>query len=193
MTRLGLFLLASLVVAPYVAACSSDGSSTPMGLPATKSLAKPPSLPSAASFTSTPLPAGTPTEVYTRVARGLLTCWFGSNGPLKPAYIYHADASPPSKGAGAVIDIHARDVAATDPRALRAWRVGIKQGSERTDLDIENFKLSPQMAERLEADVRRWAGNQEGCGEAPVADGWGASAAIPVADTEPNTAAKKKK
>ena len=28
-----------------------------------------------------PRPVGAPTEIYTRVARGILTCWFGPGGP----------------------------------------------------------------------------------------------------------------
>jgi hypothetical protein len=192
MTRLGAAWIAILTMAPLLGGCSSDGTTTPIGLPATESLPKLPALPTVASFTSGPLPTGTPTEIYTRVARGLLTCWFGSNGPLKPTYIYHADATPPSKGGGAVIDIHSRDLAATDPRALRAWRVAIKKGDERPVLEIENFKLAAPMAERLDADVRRWAGDQEGCGEAPVAEGWGASAAIPVVNKKPEKPVKRK-
>ncbi len=39
-----------------------------------------------------------PTDVYTRIARGALTCWFGAAGPLKGTHIYHAEAAPASQG-----------------------------------------------------------------------------------------------
>lgn len=132
-----------------------------------------------------PRPVGTSTEIYTRVARGILTCWFGPNGPLKPNYIYNADAQPPSKGGGAVIGIHNRDREASDPRSIRAWKLAIVPKPEGTELEIENLKLPPQFAEPLARDARRWAAGEEGCGEGPVTDGWDARApnpgAVPVA------------
>jgi hypothetical protein len=193
MARARFLLIAGLLVGPVLGGCSRDGTPTPMALPTTESLPKLPSLP-AAQFSSIPLPVGTPTEVYTRVARGLLTCWFGGNGALKPSYIYHADASPPSKGGGAEIDIHSREKTMSDPRALKAWSVSIKPGDGRTDIDIQNFKFHPEMAAKLEGDVRRWAGNQEGCAEAePVSAGWGAGTVVPVADTKKAPPDAKKK
>jgi hypothetical protein len=135
-----------------------------------------------------PRPVGTPTEIYTRVARGILTCWFGPNGPLKPAYIYNADALPPSKGGGAVIGIHNRDREASDPRSIRAWKLAIVPAPEGTSLEIENLKLPPNFAEPLARDARRWAAGEEGCGEGPVTGGWDAKA--PSA-TAPVVAKKK--
>jgi hypothetical protein len=115
-----------------------------------------------------PRPVGAPTEIYTRVARGILTCWFGASGPLKPAYIYHADAEPPSKGGGAVIGIHTRDKTVTDPRSIRAWKLAIIPAPEGTTLEIVNLKLPPAYAEALERDARRWAAGEEGCAPIPV-------------------------
>jgi hypothetical protein len=130
-----------------------------------------------------PRPVGAPTEIYTRVARGILTCWFGPSGPLKPGYIYFADADPPSKGGGAVISIHKRDREASDPRSIRAWKLAVVPAPEGTTVEIENFKLPPEYADPLGRDARRWAAGEEGCGEGPVTAGWDANPAGPPAKT----------
>lgn len=116
---------------------------------------------------------GTPTEIYTRIARGALNCWFGADGPLKGDYIYHAEADPPSKGGKSEIAIRTRDPTAQDPRSLKAFRIGIVPGPERTDIDVENFKIPEPLAARLKDDVKRWAADQEGCGTSPLTTGWG--------------------
>jgi hypothetical protein len=127
-----------------------------------------------------PRPVGAPTEIYTRVARGILTCWFGATGPLKPAYIYHADAEPPSKGGGAVIGIHTRDRTEADPRSIRAWKLAIIPAPEGTTVEIENLRLPAVYAEALERDARRWAAGEEGCGPIPVLGAGEAPAGPPV-------------
>jgi hypothetical protein len=136
-----------------------------------------------------PRPVGAPTEIYTRVARGILTCWFGPNGPLKPAYIYNAEADPPSKGGGAVIGIHQRDREASDPRSIRVWRLAIVPDTEGTKVEIENFKLPPEFAEPLARDSRRWAAGGEACGDMPVAAGKNGNN---PASSAPSTVARKK-
>lgn len=115
---------------------------------------------------------GTPTEVYTRVARGVLTCWFGADGPLKANYIYHAQADPASKGGRSQIRIMTRDHEASDPRALRAYLVAIEPGDGTTKVEVENRRLPEPLAERLKEDVDRWAAGHHGCGEGPVTAGW---------------------
>jgi hypothetical protein len=117
---------------------------------------------------------GTPTEVYTHVARGVLTCWFGADGPLKSSHIYHADAEPPSRGGHSEIEIFAKDVSAEDPRALRAFRVVIATVDGSTKLEVENLKIPEPLASRLDRDVHRWAADGEGCGDGPVTAGWSA-------------------
>jgi len=175
-----------------LAACASGGAPTlTSGLPeapqqaatpASIELPKLPDLPSIASLTTgAPLPVGSPTDIYTRVARGALTCWFGASGPLKGPYIYFADADPPSKGGRAEIVIRTKDKTAADPRSLKAYRVGIEPGSEGTKVEVENVSIAEPLAGRLKSDVDRWAANQEGCGEAPVTAGWTAAQPAPSA------------
>lgn len=195
MRRLASSLMCTLASFALLAACSSGGTPTlTSGLPQpaaeqggdqppppSTGLSALPSLPSISSLTkAADLPVGTPTEVYTRVARGALTCWFGASGPLKGPYIYHADADPPSKGGKAEIDVRTRDFTAADPRSLKAFHVGIEAGGEGTRVDIENVKIPEPLATRLTADVHRWAANQEGCSEEPITAGWAARPAAPA-------------
>lgn len=119
---------------------------------------------------------GTPTELYTRIARGALNCWFGATGPLKGRYIYHADAKPASQGGGSVIVIRERDLTADDPRSLRAFRVKITPGSSVAKLDIENSRIAKPLAERMTKDVRRWAADDVGCHPAPQSEAWAVNA-----------------
>jgi hypothetical protein len=133
------------------------------------------------------LVVGTPTEVYTRVARGVLTCWFGASGPLKAAYIYHADAQPASRGGSSEIKILTRDSDADDPRALRAYRIAISPSESKTRVEVENVRVPEPLAARLKQDVERWAGDEAGCGEGPVTAGWTAE------QVKPETKKKKDK
>lgn len=189
MHRLGTAARYSVLGSTLLAACSGDAAPTSLGLPSAGELG---SLPSIASLTaSTGHVPGSPTEVYTRIARGALTCWFGASGPLRQTYIYHADAEPPSKGGRSEIVIFAKDPSTTDPRALRAFRVSIAPSADRPEpqVGVENLKIAEPLATRLTADVNRWAANQEGCGEAPVTAGW--SAAEPATKSSPAKAAHK--
>ena len=97
---------------------------------------------------------GSPTEVYTRVARGVLTCWFGAAGPLKSTHIYHAEADPASKGGKSEIEIFRKDPTAPDPRSLRAYRILIQpSGSSSTKVEVENLTIDEPLASRLGSDV----------------------------------------
>lgn len=180
-----IFLVAALA---GLTGCAGGEGPSPLTLPGADSLPDLSAL-KPTSLVSGPMPVGPPTEIYTRVARGILTCWFGASGPLKPDYIYHADAAPPSKGGASVIDIRTRDKTASDPRSIRAWRVAILPAPEGSSLQIENTKLPEVYAVRLESDVRRWAAAEEGCAEAPVTAGWTsqpATAGNPGKTAKPN-------
>ena len=104
-----------------------------------------PSLPALPQLTGTVTEApivGSPTEVYERVARGAMSCWFGTNGPLKANYVYHAEAEPAGKGGKAEIVIHERDRRPTEnPKGIRAYRVAITPEDGQTTLVFENLKL----------------------------------------------------
>ena len=127
---------------------------------------------------------GTPTEVYTRVARGALTCWFGAAGGLRQSYIYHANAEPPSKGGRSEIIVYARDNGASDPRSQKAYEIEIATVDGKTKLDVQNVKMPEPLATRMNADVARWAADEEGCGNGPITAGWSAQEA-PAAAAKP--------
>jgi hypothetical protein len=125
------------------------------------------------------------TELYTRVARGALNCWFGRSGALKRDYIYHADAHPPSRGGGADIGIHVRDLTAPSPRGVRAFRVLIASDGSAATYAVENLRMPETQAARMTRDVERWAVEEAGCGGAAPLGGWGAEAASAPAPAAP--------
>jgi hypothetical protein len=106
---------------------------------------------------------GSPTAVYSRVARGAMSCWFGPGGPLKADYIYHAQADPASKGGKSEIIIHVRDRQSQNQKGLRAFRVVIGPKNETATVDVEILKLPGPLAHSMETDVRRWAAGAIGC------------------------------
>lgn len=115
---------------------------------------------------------GTPTEVYTRIARGAVTCWFGAHGPLKKSHIYHAIAKPPSQGGKARILIHKRDNKMRDKRGARAFAIDIVPTGKSAKLEIQNALMGEPRGTDMAKDARRWASGNAGCTPEPVAVGW---------------------
>jgi hypothetical protein len=140
---------------------------------------------------------GTPTEVYTRIGRGALLCWFGGNGPLKGKYIYHADAEPPSRGGRAEIGIHTIDTTGPTPRGPKVFRIGIVPEGQTAALTVENTKLPDTLARQMWEDAHRWASTQDdvACRDEPTAAGWQpqAPAVAPAATTPPQRKGPAKK
>jgi hypothetical protein len=134
-----------------------------------------------------------PSEIYSRIARGAMACWFSPNGPLKQNYAFHADVAPPSDNAGAEIVIHERDRAAPSPLSLRAYKILISRKPEGTAVEEQNLKLPEPLGAAMSQDVRRWAGGNLDCGAAtPVAQpapdaqkGTQAVSPIPTSSTTP--------
>lgn len=173
-------MVAALALTGAIAGCSGNGSTPTLGLPSPGDPTEgTPSATAALQSILTPqdLVVGTPTEVYTRVARGVLTCWFGAEGPLKSSYIYHAEAEPASKGGSSEIKIMTREAEANDPRALRAYRIVILPSDGKTKVEVENARLPEPLAASLKSDVERWSRDEPGCGEGPVTAGWTAEPA----------------
>lgn len=118
-------------------------------------------------------PAGSPTELYARIGRGAMACWFGAKGALKKDYIYHADAEPASRGGQAEIVIHQRDPSQPNPRGPKAFRVRILPAAgETATVETENLKIPDAMAATMIADVARWSKGENGCSEGSAAAGW---------------------
>lgn len=131
---------------------------------------------------------GSSTEVYTRIAHGAVTCWFGAEGPLKGDYVYHANAAPPSKGGQARIVVHARDPERRDRRGKRAFVIDIVPEGQTANVTAYNATMSEALALRMRGDVGRWAADDRGCiAQSSVAD-W-----APDAQGDRTSASKEKK
>ena len=114
-----------------------------------------------------------PVEVYSRIAKHALHCWFGLQGSLKRTHIFHADVAPPEAGGGAEITISERDPAAQTPRNFRAYRIQIAAAGGGSSLTTENYRMPQPTAEAMGADIGRWVQGKEGCSVVGVG-GWGA-------------------
>jgi hypothetical protein len=106
---------------------------------------------------------GTPTQVYSLVARGALGCWFAAKGALKATNVFHASASPPSQGGRAEIVLHERDASLTDQRGARAFQVGFADDAGRVRVGITVIKVAPALAELMVRDVEVWSKGGAGC------------------------------
>jgi hypothetical protein len=106
---------------------------------------------------------GTPTEVYSLVARGALGCWFGADGPLKPTHVFEAEAQPPANGGAAEIVLYERDESLRDKRGPRALRVDIVSSPPSVRVGITSIRMDPQMAQHMTKDVEVWARGGSGC------------------------------
>jgi hypothetical protein len=117
-----------------------------------------------AALGNTPTLAGASTDVYARVARGALTCWFGANGPLKASHIFNAEAAPPSKGGAAEIVVHERDPTQPSPKGMRVFRISFTAESEdKTRLSLQAGKLPPDLAQAMEKDTLAWGFGRQSC------------------------------
>lgn len=106
---------------------------------------------------------GTPTEVYTLVARGVLNCWFGAGGPLKASHMFQAEAEPPSKGGTAEIVIHERDATLRDQRGTRAYRISFASEASGVRVGMTALKFETKVAQAMAKDVEVWAKGGTGC------------------------------
>lgn len=136
--------------------------------------------------------AAPPTEVYSRIARGALKCWFGPNGAMKATHVFHADAESPVKGGAAEIVVFARDQGNQNPRGLRALRIVIGPAGEGAHVGVEILRPGGPIGDGARADVARWAGGSSVCGE-PISQGWSAAAAPPPAATNTPASGKRAK
>ncbi len=172
--------LAGVVVALGLSACSGGGGLTTAAL----------SLPPLSLGPSQRPVLGTASDLYTRLARGVLTCWFGPRGPLRGAYVFDAEAEPPARGGRSEIVIHVKDTGSTNVRGVRAFRIAITPEGENASLTVENLKVPEPLATSLKADVERWAAGGIGCGDDATATAW--SPQVP-ADQSENTAETRPK
>lgn len=129
-------------------------------------------------------PEGSATELYARIARGALGCWFSPRGGMKKDYIYHAEADAPSRGGKAEIVVHARDPGQPNPRGAKAYKVLITPKDETSaTVTTENLRLPEAQGSMMTSDVYRWAKGEEGCEQAATAAAGSDPAPVPVPAT----------
>ena len=134
-----------------------------------------------------------PIDLYSKIARGALTCWFGSQGSLKKAHIFHAEAAPEHSGGAVEIVIHERDQGAPSPRSLRTYRITIATSGEGSRMLAENLKMPDAIAKDMRADLARWSTGNATCSGVGTG-GWGAAAAVAAGrNAEPKSAIAGKK
>lgn len=130
-----------------------------------------------------------PVEVYARVARGALRCWFGPEGSLKQTHVFHAKADPPASGGAAEIGVHTRETGSSHG-VLRAFVVTITPSGGGAVVEPQNVRFPEPQAALMTADVSRWVAGKEGCSIVGTG-GWQAGPAPPE-EAKATVAAKAK-
>ena len=161
-------LTAILVLALSAAGCASVNEPSSLNLPEMPSLANV----SAIGASNSERVSNSPTQLYARIGRGAMACWFGANGPLKLGYIYHAEAEPASRGGKAEIVIHARELGQPNPRGPKAYRVNIVPVGETASVQPENLRMPEAVGAAMTADVERWSKGESACSSQAVAGSW---------------------
>ena len=167
-----------IALARGLAACSGSIGITMPELP------KLPSLPA-----EVPQFPGSSTTVYTRVARGSNSCWFGPNGTLDRTYIWHAKAEPESRGGVAEIVIHER--VDKNYRGQKAFSITITPKGDNAAVVVENLKMPEGAGPKMVKDAYRWAEGGVGCNAGDTS--WAPVVPEPVKASDPRRPVPKKK
>ena len=130
-----------------------------------------------------------PVELYSKIARGALGCWFGSQGSLKKTHVFHADVAPETSGGNVEIVLHERDDAAASPRSLRTYRVTVTHSGEGSRMLVENLKMPEPVAKDMRTDLARWATGNYAC-SVVGAGGWNSAIGTPGMPTQAVPAVK---
>jgi hypothetical protein len=104
-----------------------------------------------------------PTDAYTNIARAMLACWFGAEGPLSTTHVFHAEAAPPAEGGNAEIVVHERDLEQRDRRGPRALRITLRRTGSGSDVLIAVLRARPELGQLMREDVEVWAKGASGC------------------------------
>jgi hypothetical protein len=172
--------MAATLAAVSVAACAGQLKPEDLAAGASSAIAAIPK--AAASLTEgIKSPVGTPTAIYSRVARGILTCWMGAYGPLKGTHLFQADADADHTGGKSEIRIHERIAGSPNQPGRLVYTVLIEPVGETATVAATNIHLAGPENDRLTADVHRWASGEEACLGEAVAAGWDADAKVDTA------------
>lgn len=132
-----------------------------------------------------------PVEVYARVARGALKCWFGPEGSLKRSHVFHARADSPSSAGPVEIGVHTRETGSSHG-VLRAFGVVIAPAGDGSVVEAQNIRFPEAQAALMTADVSRWVAGNDGCSIVGTG-GWQAGPAAPPEEPKPVAAKAKPK
>ncbi len=124
-------------------------------------------------------------EIYTRVARGAKTCWFGPGKPLVKGYAFDGEASPDADGGAATVAIHVRVPDQPNARGGRVFVVSIAKEASGAKLEMENRRIPEAMAEQMRADVARWAKTGAVECSAVTVPGTEVAASVPLPERKP--------
>ncbi len=134
-----------------------------------------------------------PVDVYAKIARGALQCWFGVEGSLKATHTFHARAEPEAKGGGAQILVQTRAPENPNHGELTAYRITITPTPAGSHVDAENARFSKSQGEIMTGDVKRWIAEGGTACSVVGSGGWGANAPAAEASKAPAKAADGRK
>lgn len=105
-----------------------------------------------------------PVEVYSRIASSANKCWFSGPEERKSVgltnHVFHAEADHNRQAA--IIKVHEK--AADDKKGLKSFQITMAAAPDgKTKLGVKNYRLTPERASRIEADVKRWADGATQC------------------------------
>jgi hypothetical protein len=167
--------------------CSAD-SSTIKNLSGESSALKTFTNPLTPGTMPTVVNADPPIEVYARVARGALKCWFGTEGSLKKTHVFHAKADSPTAATPIEIAVNTREEG-TSHGVLRAFAISITPSGSGSLVESKNIRFPAPQAEIMIADVGRWTSGKDDCSVVGTG-GW--NAATPAAEGVAATSAVAK-
>lgn len=153
----------------------------------TSSLSTLPTLPAAIAITGhSSNHAENTHEIYSRVARGAKTCWFGPGKPLVKDYVFDGESASDADGGAAEVAVHVRTPDQPNPRGGKVFIVAITKVADGSKLEMESRRIPDVMAEQMRANVARWAksGSVE-CGPLTVPGAEVAANAPPLPERKP--------
>lgn len=125
-----------------------------------------PDITGAIGTSSSVVKKGTPVELYTRVARGIKTCWFSGDRIDFKKYLFFAETSQETKVGSAGISIHEFDK--NGRRGLKAYEVKFESIDGGTYVEPKNYRLDAVTSKQLELAVNRYADNKLSCEIPPL-------------------------
>lgn len=160
----------------------------------TASLPKLPALPTSIAAAHSSSHSENTHEIYSRVARGAKTCWFGPGKPLVKDYAFDGEVAPDADGGAAEVAVHVRTPDQPNPRGGKVFIVGITKVADGSKIEMESRRIPDAMAEQLRADVARWAktGSTE-CGPLTLPGADVAANAPPLPERKPKVKRAKGK